>query len=364
MVSVNLAQRTYDIHVKPGLLDSLGELLAPFLTRPRVVIVTDSVIADLHLDRLTCPLEQAHIHWDPVVLDPGEKTKSWDALQKVTETLIKLEVERNDLVIAFGGGVIGDLAGFAAAIVRRGVNYVQIPTTLLAQVDSSVGGKTGINSFRGKNLIGSFYQPKMVLVDLELLTTLPARVFWAGYGEVLKYGLLGDVKFFDWMSAHSTEIRNRDLHALNRVVTRSCEIKASLVSQDEQERGQRALLNLGHTFGHAFETLTGYSDRLLHGEAVTIGCKLAFELSYLRQLCPRKDVSRVVDHMKEMGLVHSARQIRGKLPTAEAIIDAMHQDKKAVDGKVKFVLVEGIGKAFVADDVDLGLVQQVLQAHL
>jgi 3-dehydroquinate synthase len=274
------------------------------------------------------------------------------------------KVERGDVVIAFGGGVIGDLAGFAAAIMRRGVRFVQIPTTLLAQVDSSVGGKTGINSPMGKNLIGAFHQPSLVLADTALLGTLTARDFLAGYGEVVKYGMLGDAAFFDWLETQGPALAAGDMDARIRAVTRSCEMKADIVRRDEKENGDRALLNLGHTFGHALEAATGYSDRLLHGEGVAVGSALAFELSARLGLCSQEDPSRVRAHLHDMGMKVDIADIAGDLPDAAGLLTLMGQDKKVLNGKLRFVLARGIGDAFMTSDVPSEAVLAVLDDAL
>ena len=273
--------------------------------------------------------------------------------------MLAQKIERKDLVVALGGGVIGDLAGFAAAILRRGLRFVQIPTTLLAQVDSSVGGKTGINSPQGKNLIGAFHQPSLVLADIDVLTTLTPRDFRAGYGEVAKYGLLGDEGFFDWLEVNAAGLAG-DAALRQRAVRHSVQIKADIVQRDETEQGDRALLNLGHTFGHALESATGYSDRLLHGEGVAIGCTLAFELSAKMGLCSQEAPSRVAAHFAAMGLPSRIGDIPGHLPDDEALIALMAQDKKVQDGRLRFILARGIGQAFVTDDVDPAELRQVL----
>ncbi|MEL6424198.1 MAG: 3-dehydroquinate synthase, partial [Pseudomonadota bacterium] len=274
------------------------------------------------------------------------------------------QVERDDIVVAFGGGVIGDLAGFAAAILRRGVAFVQIPTTLLAQVDSSVGGKTGINSPQGKNLVGAFHQPLRVLADVDVLGTLDQRDFLAGYGEVVKYGLLGDFDFFEWLEGQGPAIAAGDQAARIEAVRRSCQMKADIVARDETERGDRALLNLGHTFGHALEAATEYSDRLLHGEGVAIGCALAFETSQRLGLCAQEAPSRVRAHLSRMGMKTTLRDIPGDLPWAETLIALMGQDKKVRDGQIAFILARGIGEVFVTRDVDPAIVRQVLEDAL
>lgn len=361
VVRVPLDDRAYDVRIGPGLLGRAGALIAPLLHRPRVAIITDANVAELHLPALQAALDGAGIAHAALTLPAGEGTKNWAHLGDAVEWMIAQKVERRDIVIALGGGVIGDLVGFAAAILRRGVRFVQMPTTLLAQVDSSVGGKTGINSPQGKNLIGAFHQPSLVLADTEILTTLPDRDFRAGYGEVVKYGLLGDAAFFAWLEANGPNLR-RDPAALQRAVAHSVAMKAGIVSRDETEQGERALLNLGHTFGHALESATGYSDRLLHGEGVAIGSALAFELSARMGLCAQEDPSRVAAHLDAMGMPKGLRDVPGDLPDDTALITLMGQDKKVIDGRLRLILSRGIGRAFVADDVAPDQIAAVLAA--
>jgi 3-dehydroquinate synthase len=359
-VRVELAGRGYDIRIGPGLAGAAGEHLGPLLPRPFTVIVTDATVAALHLDRLTRALAGAGIRAEAIVLPPGEATKSMASLTAVLERLLELKVERDDLIVALGGGVIGDLAGFAAAVLRRGVDFIQVPTTLLAQVDSSVGGKTGVNAPQGKNLIGAFHQPKLVLADTDMLDTLPRREFLAGYAEVVKYGALGDLGFFEWLERHGPAMLAGDLDARIHAVKRSCEMKAAIVARDEHERGDRALLNLGHTFGHALEAATGYSDRLLHGEGVAIGMALAFETSARMGLCSQECPSRLRAHLAAMGMRKDLADIPGELPDAEGLIRLMAQDKKVRQGRLTFILARGIGEAFVTREVDMGVVRGVL----
>lgn len=359
-VHVPLGDRAYDIRIGTGVLARAGAEIAPLLRRPRLAIVTEERVAALHLPALTAALAAAGIAAPALALPPGEATKGWAGLERTVEWLIAERIARDDLVLAFGGGVIGDLAGFAAAILRRGVGFVQVPTTLLAQVDSSVGGKTGINSPLGKNLVGAFHQPRLVLADTGLLDTLPARDFRAGYAEVVKYGLLGDAAFFTWLETNAARIAAGDPEARLHAVRRSCEMKAEIVVRDETEQGDRALLNLGHTFGHALEAATGYSGRLLHGEAVSIGCLLAFELSARLGLCPQETPGRVAAHFAAMGLHRSLADIPGDLPDADGLVGLMGQDKKVRDGRLAFILARDIGAAFVARDVDLAAVHAVL----
>jgi len=301
---------------------------------------------------------------EAIVLPAGEATKSMAWLTRTVERLLELKVERDDLIIALGGGVIGDLAGFAAAVLRRGIGFVQVPTTLLAQVDSSVGGKTGVNAPQGKNLIGAFHQPRLVLADIAVLETLPERDFLAGYGEVVKYGCLGDAMFFGWLEKMGPALLAGDTEARIHAVRRSCEMKAEIVARDEHERGDRALLNLGHTFGHALEAATGYSDRLLHGEGVAVGMALAFEVSARMGVCAQEDPSRLRAHLAAMGMKKDLADIPGELPGVEGLIALMGQDKKVRQGKLTFILARGIGEAFVCREADMGVVQGVLEEGL
>ncbi|WP_111428425.1 3-dehydroquinate synthase [Rhodobacteraceae bacterium DSL-40] len=359
-LDVALGERSYGIHIGPGLLASAGQAIAPLLRRPRVAVVTETRVAALHRAALEAGLAAGGIDCDVLELPPGEATKCWARLEETVEWLIARKVGRDDVVVAFGGGVIGDLAGFAAAILRRGVRFVQIPTTLLAQVDSSVGGKTGINSPQGKNLVGAFHQPSLVLADIDLLGTLAPRDYLAGYAEVAKYGLLGDAAFFRWLEANGARAAQGDLAARIHAVRRSCEMKAEIVARDETEQGDRALLNLGHTFGHALEAATGYSDRLLHGEGVSIGCLLAFEASAALGLCSQEAPSRVAAHFSAMGMRTTLADIPGDLPDADGLMELMTQDKKVKDGRIVFVLARDIGEAFVCRDAELSVVRRVL----
>ncbi|MGR3497194.1 3-dehydroquinate synthase [Citreimonas sp.] len=359
-VPVPLPGRAYDVRIGPGLIARAGAEIAPLLARPRVAIVTDETVAAAHLGTLQAALKAEGIDSEALRLPAGEATKSWEQLQACTEWLLDQRVERRDVVIALGGGVIGDLVGFAAAILRRGVRFVQLPTSLLAQVDSSVGGKTGINTRHGKNLVGAFHQPALVLADTAVLDTLPPRDLLAGYGEVVKYGLLGDADFFAWLEDNGPVLARGDAAARAHAVRRSVEMKAEIVLRDETEQGDRALLNLGHTFGHALEAATGYSDRLLHGEGVAIGCALAFDLSARLGLCPQEDPSRLAAHLRAMGMKATLSDIPGGLPDAEGLLDLMGQDKKVIDGRLRFVLARGIGRAFVASDVPGDTVRAVL----
>ncbi|MBX3520256.1 MAG: 3-dehydroquinate synthase [Xanthobacteraceae bacterium] len=363
IVKVRLGKRSYDIVIGENLIAEAGKRIAKLKPGTAVAIVTDGNVAHHHLGTLERSLEAANIRYRSVLLSPGESTKSFGDLQTVAEAILESRIERGDLVVALGGGVIGDLAGFAASVVRRGVGFVQIPTTLLAQVDSSVGGKTGINSPQGKNLIGAFHQPSLVLADLRALDTLPPREFRAGYAEVAKYGLINDAKFFTWLEKHAPEIFAGG-PARAKAVATSCKAKATIVARDERETGDRALLNLGHTFGHALEAATGYSDRLLHGEGVALGCVLAFKLSAKLKLCKDADVQRVIKHIAGVGLPVKLSQIPGALPGADALLSLMAQDKKVSRGKLVFILAKGIGKAFIAKNVDTKIVREVLKEAL
>ena len=361
---VDLGDRSYDIRIGDGLVGRAGAEIAPLLARPRVAVVTDENVAALHLEALGRGLAAAGIDMVSLVLPAGEATKAWPQFSRTVEWLLEQKIERRDVVIAFGGGVIGDLVGFAAAVLRRGVRFVQIPTSLLAQVDSSVGGKTGINAPQGKNLIGAFHQPTLVLADIGVLGTLTPRDFLAGYGEVVKYGLLGDLDFFEWLEGNGPALAAGDMALRAEAVRRSCQAKADIVSRDETEQGERALLNLGHTFCHALESATGYSDRLLHGEGVAIGCALAFEVSARLGLCSQEDPSRVRAHLRAMGTKVDLADISGDLPDAETLIGLMGQDKKVMDGTINYIMVRGIGQAFVTADVDRDVVKTVINDAL
>ncbi|PQO22467.1 3-dehydroquinate synthase [Rhodobacteraceae bacterium WD3A24] len=363
-VHVPLGNRAYDVRIGAGLLRRAGAEIAPLLARPRVAVLTDETVARHHLDTLRRGLADAGVAMEALALPPGEGTKSWAQLARAVEWLLEQRVERRDMVVALGGGVIGDLAGFAAAILRRGVGFVQIPTTLLAQVDSSVGGKTGINTEQGKNLVGAFHQPRLVLADVAVLETLPARDFRAGYGEVVKYGLLGDAAFFAWLEENGPALARGDAALRQAAVCRAVQMKADIVARDETEAGERALLNLGHTFCHALEAATGYSDRLLHGEGVAIGCALAFELSQRLGLCAQEAPSRVRAHLRAMGMKTDLADIPGPLPDAEGLIALMAQDKKVQDGRLRLILARGIGQAFIAEDTDRDTLRAVLEEAL
>jgi 3-dehydroquinate synthase len=351
IVHVALGERAYDILIGPRLLDEAGAILAERFPGRRYGIVTDETVAAAQLPRLVASLDAAGLKYDQVIVPAGESTKSWKQLEAVVEGLLAARLERGDLVIALGGGVIGDLAGFAAAITRRGMDFIQMPTSLLAQVDSSVGGKTGINSPHGKNLIGAFHQPRLVLADLSTLDTLAPRQFAAGYAEVVKYGLIDDAGFFEWLEANQGEIFAGG-KARGEAIARCCAHKARVVIEDEKEMGVRALLNLGHTFGHALEKDTGYSDRLLHGEGVAIGMVLVHGFSNRLGLAPGQDSGRVEQHLRKAGLPTTLADIPGALGSTDILMDAIAQDKKVSRGALTFILTRGIGKAFVERNVD------------
>jgi len=350
-VTVPLGERTYDVLIGPDLLAEAGRLIAGRLGKARCGIVTDENVARHHLAALEASLKAEGRHKGSIVLTPGEPTKSFRALAPLCEALLEMGLERGDLVVAFGGGVIGDLAGFAAGILRRGVRFVQVPTSLLAQVDSSVGGKTGINTPQGKNLIGVFHQPSLVIADTDVLKTLPPREMRAGYAEVAKYGLLGDAGFFAWLEVAHEDIFAFDRETLVTAIELSVKAKAAIVARDERESGDRALLNLGHTFGHALEAWTGYSDRLLHGEGVAVGMALAFRFSESLGLCPAGTAERVTRHIAAVGLPARLSDIPGGKADADTLVRLMGQDKKVKDGKLIFILARGIGEAFIARDV-------------
>jgi 3-dehydroquinate synthase len=359
-VNVALGARSYAVHIGAGLLDDLGALAAPHVPRKTTAIVTDETVAALYLPQVLASLARAGINATTHILPPGESTKSFAQLAPLMEALLATGLERKDAIIALGGGVIGDLTGFAAALLRRGCPFIQVPTTLLAQVDSSVGGKTAINAAAGKNLIGVFHQPALVLADTAVLASLPPRQLRAGYAEVVKTALINDAGFFDWLEAHGLHVLNGDLAAAGDAVRRCVAAKAAIVAADEHETtGVRALLNLGHTFGHALEAQTGYSDALLHGEAVGIGCVLAFDLSVRLGLCPAEDAQRVRAHFAEAGMAVSPAEV-GISCGAAPLLAHMRQDKKMEAGRLPFLLARGIGQTFLAKDVDLDAVAALL----
>jgi len=363
-VPVRLGERSYDILIGKGLLAEAGARIAALAPKARLAIVTDSNVAALHLATLAASLDAAGLEHSTITIRPGEASKAYGTFAEVCDGLLATRVERGDLVVAFGGGVVGDLAGFAAAVIRRGMRFVQVPTSLLAQVDSSVGGKTGINSPHGKNLVGAFHQPSLVLADTGVLDTLSPREFRAGYAEVAKYGLINDAPFFAWLEKNWPEILAGGA-ARQEAIATSCRSKAAIVARDETETGERALLNLGHTFGHALEAVTRYdSARLVHGEGVAIGMVLAHEFSARLGLCPQEEPSRVAAHLATAGLPTRLGDVPGGAGTAETLMNAILQDKKVKRGKLTFILTRGIGESFIANDVDPAAVTAFLAEKL
>ncbi len=363
VVKVALGARAYDIVIGRGLIASLGERIKVLRPAAKTAIVTDAAVATHHLATAEAALKAAGVGSLAIVVPGGEGSKSYATFETICEAIIAAHIDRGDLIVALGGGVIGDLAGFAAASVRRGLDFVQVPTTLLAQVDSSVGGKTGINSRHGKNLIGAFHQPILVVADTALLDTLPKREFHAGYAEVAKYGLLGDAAFFSWLEANWQDVFSGG-PAREHAIAICCRGKADIVARDERETGERALLNLGHTFGHALEAGAGFSGRLLHGEAVALGTVLAFEFSAAKGLIGEADAARVRAHLAAVGLPTHLNEVPGGVPGLDALMDLIAQDKKVKRGKLTFILVRGIGQAFVENDVSAAEVRAFLADKL
>ena len=351
-IEVGLGERSYDILAGPGLMERAGDWLLPVLRRRRVAVVTDHNVAAHHLGRLAAGLDAAGIEFAAIVLPPGEATKSFRHLEDLLDRLLDTGLDRGGCVLALGGGVIGDLAGFAAAVLLRGIDYVQIPTTLLAQVDSAVGGKTAIDAPQGKNLVGAFHQPRLVLADTTSLATLPDRELRAGYAEVVKYGLIDRPDFFGWLEENGPRVLAREDDALAHAIAVSCEAKADVVAADEREAGRRALLNLGHTFGHAFEAEAGFGDALLHGEAVSLGMALAFRMSVRLGLCPADDLARMRAHLAGADLPVDPPGANASQARRDELVERMRRDKKAEAGRIVLVLARGIGRAFVHRDVE------------
>jgi len=362
VVPVALGARAYDILIGPDLLPLTAKFSAAIAPGARAVIVTDEIVSEHHLGAIARGFEEHGELVDAIVLPAGEATKSFEELGRLSSKMLELGIERGDVVIALGGGVIGDLTGFAASILRRGVRVVQVPTTLLAQVDSAIGGKTGINTQHGKNLIGSFHQPSLVIADTGVLSTLPERQLRAGYAEIVKYGLIGDPEFFGWLEQNWRDVFAGQPQALGRAIEKSCRAKANIVERDERESEHRALLNLGHTFAHALEAWSGYSDRLLHGEAVSIGMALAFEFSELLGHCPAGECERVVAHLGAAGLPVAISQIEGGPPDAATLLRLKAQDKKVSGGKLTLILVKEIGGAFIERAVPMDRLESFLQS--
>ena len=344
--------KPYDVVIGKGLLKNAETWIGPFLKNKRAVMVTDSNVDPLHADGILTQFEAAGHRTHKIVVPAGEQSKSWDGLKFVMDALLDCSLDRRDVVLALGGGVIGDLAGFACAIYMRGIDFIQIPTTVLAQVDSSVGGKTAIDHEKGKNLIGAFHQPRLVLCDLDVLKTLPEREIRCGYAEIIKYGLLGDKAFFEWLEANDDKVLALEPEAILHAVARSVEMKAEIVAADEREGGARALLNLGHTFGHALEAEIGFGDILLHGEAVAIGMCQAFRYSTLNLECPEDDATRAIAAIRHAGLPTRMSDIRNAPFDADRLLTHMGHDKKAEGGTLTFVLAHHIGQAFIAKQVD------------
>lgn len=360
IIPVALGERSYDILIAEGALDHAAAHLGGFAREKRLVVVTDENVAKAQLPRLENALGHGGIKVEAIILPPGEGTKSWEVLELLVDRLLELGIERSDHVVALGGGVIGDLVGFAASVLKRGCHFVQIPTTLLAQVDSSVGGKTAINTGAGKNLVGAFHQPSFVLIDPSSLDSLPAREVRAGYAEVVKYGLIDDDAFFAWCEEHGQALIAGDMGARTMAIEKSVKAKAAIVADDERETsGRRALLNLGHTFGHALEAETGFSDTLLHGEGVAAGIALAFRFSARQGLCSADDAARVTAHLKAVGLPHDLASAHVSA-SGKRLVEHMMHDKKMAAGKLPFLLARGIGKTFLSKDVDLGEVAAFL----
>jgi 3-dehydroquinate synthase len=362
-VRVDLAGRGYDIAIGGGLLAEAGARIARLKPKAKAAVVTDETVAGLYLERCRSSLAAAGIESTPVVVRPGEGSKNFATYERVVDALLQAKIERGDVVVALGGGVVGDLAGFAAATVLRGIDLVQIPTTLLAQVDSSVGGKTGIDTARGKNLVGAFHQPVLVIADTDLLDSLAPREFRSGYAEIAKYGLINDEAFFAWLEKNWKSVFAGGPDRA-QAVARSCRAKAAIVGRDEREAGERALLNLGHTFGHALEAAAGYSERLLHGEAVALGIVLAFRLSHRLGLCRREDVERVAAHFSAVGLPTKPAAAAAGLPGTEGLLALMAQDKKVRGGRLVFILARGIGRAEIAESIDIRAVRETLDEAL
>lgn len=354
--TVELGSRSYDILIGEDIIDDAARHIRPVLSRARTVIITDDNVAIHQLGRLEKNLSASDIRYDTIILPAGEATKSFSSLENLLNQMLELRLERKDVVIALGGGVIGDLVGFAASIYLRGIDFIQIPTTLLAQVDSSVGGKTGINSASGKNLIGAFHQPRLVLIDVTTLDTLEQRHVVAGYAEIIKYGLINDEAFFSWLEENGKALISGDRDLRIKAIKESCDAKAAVVASDEKEAGARALLNLGHTFGHALEAENGYNDKLFHGEAVAMGIIMAFELSEKMGHCAQADVMRIKNHFEAVG----ASGVAQFDFDVKNLVNHMKGDKKMSDGKLTFVLASGIGKSFLSNDVDMNDVKAIL----
>jgi 3-dehydroquinate synthase len=360
-ITVPLGDRSYDIIIGSELLNKAGSLIKSVIRSENVIIVTDTNVAPLYLSKLTSSLKIAGINAEKIILPSGEKTKSISYFEKLTDKILAMKVDRTIALIALGGGVIGDLTGYAAASILRGIDFVQVPTTLLSQVDSSVGGKTGINTRHGKNLIGAFYQPRLVLADIDVLDSLPKREILAGYAEVAKYGLINNKNFFSWLEEFGPKLCAGNKKYRRAAVFMSCKTKAEIITKDETEQNLRALLNLGHTFGHALETETGYSNKLLHGESISIGICLAFELSFLLGLCSKSDTERTRKHFVTIGLPTYLTDIDNINWDTSKLLDHMQSDKKTENGKINFILTKGIGESFIARNINMKDVNIVIE---
>ncbi len=361
IINIPLKNREYDIYIGDNLLEQSANIIKQKFANRKFAIITDENVAKYQLARLQNALQREAIKAETIIVKAGEGSKDFATLQKVIDKILALHLERQDMIIAFGGGVIGDLAGFAAAITRRGMDFIQIPTSLLAQIDSSVGGKTGINTKYGKNLVGAFHQPKLVLCDLQSLKTLPPRQFRAGYAEMVKYGLIDDEEFFFWLEENYQHIFAGNNEQRAKAIAHCCRAKSRFVIADEREANIRALLNLGHTFGHALEAVTGYSDRLIHGEAVAIGIVLAHKFSAKLGLIPSQDAIRVQKHLQLAGLPTTLEEIKGTKPTIKELLTAILQDKKIMGGNLTFILTKAIGKSFIATNIDIKNVETFLK---
>jgi len=359
-ITVDLGPRSYDILIAPSIIDNVGHLVDERMKTSKVIIISDSNVAPIYMERLSISLSAVGINYEKIILPAGEGTKSFSNFENLLNNLLELGIERTTTLIALGGGVVGDITGFAASALLRGINYIQVPTSLLAQVDSSVGGKTAINSKIGKNLIGSFYQPRLVIADTETLNTLPRRELLAGYAETVKYALIGDSSFFSWLEINGTSLIEGNHAVRVKAIAKSCKMKARIVAEDERESGKRALLNLGHTFAHALESEIGFNDYLLHGEAVAIGIALAFELSTRLNFCSPIENVNVRNHLQAVGL----STFLPKHPTSEwnskKLVSLMKKDKKSTQGHPAFILAHSIGDAFIAEDIDLNEVESLL----
>ncbi|WP_300377796.1 3-dehydroquinate synthase [Henriciella sp.] len=363
-VRVELGERSYDILIGENLLDRAGQFMSPLIRQPRTFVLTDEHVGKLYAERLEAGLKTSGLSMRMHTVAPGESSKSWETLGHVLDWLLSEGAGRDDVLIALGGGIVGDLAGVAASLMKRGMKFVQVPTTLLAQVDSSVGGKTAVNAPQGKNLVGAFYQPQLVLADTSVLQTLPQRERLAGYAEIVKYALIDDPAFFEWLEQNGMGVVSLEPEALAHAVAVSCAAKARIVAQDETESGVRALLNLGHTFGHALEAANGFRSSLLHGEAVAAGMALALRYSVRQGLMDSQDAVRATRLLESAGLVTQLKALPGGPYPADTLTEAMKQDKKARAGQVPLILARGLGKAFIQPDADLSDVREFLNAEL